>query len=54
MLLKFKLQLSDNILIIPPQGYLSFMSLQQQSKFIITDSGSIQENLPSLVFLALQ
>ena len=43
MLLKFKLQLSDNILIIPPQGYLSFMSLQQQSKFIITDSGGVQE-----------
>jgi UDP-N-acetylglucosamine 2-epimerase (non-hydrolysing) len=33
----------DNILILPPLGYLEFLILMQKSKFIVTDSGGIQE-----------
>ncbi len=42
-LYEFKIEISDNIFIIPPQGYLQFMGLQQESKIIITDSGGVQE-----------
>ncbi len=34
---------SNNIQVIPPQGYLDFLVLMKNSKFIITDSGGIQE-----------
>ena len=33
----------DNLEIINPLGYIDFMCLQKNSKFIITDSGGIQE-----------
>lgn len=34
---------AENIQIIPPVGYLDFLILMKNSKFIITDSGGIQE-----------
>jgi UDP-N-acetylglucosamine 2-epimerase (non-hydrolysing) len=33
----------DNLLILPPLGYLDFLVLMRKSKFIVTDSGGIQE-----------
>lgn len=37
-----------NIHLIPPQDYLSFVYLMTQSHIILTDSGGIQEEAPSL------
>jgi UDP-N-acetylglucosamine 2-epimerase len=37
-----------NIHLIPPQDYLSFVYLMTQSYIILTDSGGIQEEAPSL------
>lgn len=37
-----------NIHLIPPQDYMSFLYLMNKSYFIITDSGGIQEEAPSL------
>ncbi|ARF08664.1 UDP-N-acetylglucosamine 2-epimerase [Catovirus CTV1] len=39
----YNLDIVDNIILIDPQGYLDFTCLQYYSKFIITDSGGIQE-----------
>ena len=36
-----------NFQIIPPQGYLDFLSLMKNCKFIVTDSGGIQEECTS-------
>ena len=36
-----------NIQILPPQGYLDFLSLMKNCKFIVTDSGGIQEEATS-------
>jgi UDP-N-acetylglucosamine 2-epimerase (non-hydrolysing) len=33
----------DNVLILPPLGYLDFLLLMRESKLIITDSGGVQE-----------
>jgi len=33
----------DNLLLIEPVGYYDFMKLQMEAKFILTDSGGIQE-----------
>ncbi len=43
----------DDISFIKPQGYIDFMSFQKHAKFIITDSGGVQEessyfNVPCL------
>ncbi len=43
----------DDISFIEPQGYIDFMSFQKHAKFIITDSGGVQEessyfNVPCL------
>ncbi|MCI4648420.1 UDP-N-acetylglucosamine 2-epimerase (non-hydrolyzing) [Phaeodactylibacter sp.] len=43
----------DNLLLLPPQGYLHFLSLMDKAKAVITDSGSVQEettflNVPCL------
>ena len=50
MLKKFdlykKIQIK-NIQILPPQGYLDFLSLMKNCKFIVTDSGGIQEEATS-------
>jgi len=36
------------ILLTPPLGYLDFVQLMQRALFIVTDSGGIQEEAPSL------
>ena len=38
-----KLEAMQNVLILPPTGYLDFLILMKNSKIIITDSGGIQE-----------
>jgi UDP-N-acetylglucosamine 2-epimerase (non-hydrolysing) len=38
----------DNVFLLPPLDYLSFVSLLDRSKFIMTDSGGIQEEAPTL------
>ncbi|MCJ8311391.1 MAG: UDP-N-acetylglucosamine 2-epimerase (non-hydrolyzing) [Saccharospirillaceae bacterium] len=38
----------DNVFLIEPQDYLPFVYLMQQSYLILTDSGGIQEEAPSL------
>jgi UDP-N-acetylglucosamine 2-epimerase (non-hydrolysing) len=50
MLKKFSLYKkieTKNVQIIPPQGYLDFLSLMKNCKFIVTDSGGIQEESTS-------
>jgi len=38
---------AKNIQIVPPQGYLDFLVLMKNCKFIVTDSGGIQEEATS-------
>lgn len=38
----------NNIALIPPQSYLEFINLMKHSYIILTDSGGIQEEAPSL------
>ena len=38
-----KIEKLENLLILPPLGYLDFLILMRESKLIITDSGGIQE-----------
>ena len=38
----------ENIFLIPPLDYLPFVYLMEKSKIIITDSGGVQEEAPSL------
>lgn len=38
----------DNVYLIPPQSYLEFINLMKNSYLILTDSGGIQEEAPSL------
>ena len=38
----------DNVILIEPQDYLPFVYLMMRSHFILTDSGGIQEEAPSL------
>ena len=38
----------DNIFLISPQKYLSFIYLMDRADIILTDSGGIQEEAPSL------
>lgn len=38
----------DNIFLIPPQDYLPFIYLMNRSYLILTDSGGVQEEAPSL------
>lgn len=50
----FTIKLSENIILTPPLGYKDFIGLLSNSKFVITDSGGIQEesavlNIPCLV-----
>lgn len=37
-----------NIFLIPPQDYSAFISLMKNSRLILTDSGGVQEEAPSL------
>jgi len=39
---------SENIFLIPPQSYLEFVWLMNASYLIMTDSGGIQEEAPTL------
>lgn len=43
MIEKFKINLSNNFLLIEPVGYLDMLQLQNESFLIITDSGGLQE-----------
>lgn len=38
----------DNIHLIPPQGYRAFVALMAHATLILTDSGGVQEEAPSL------
>ena len=38
----------DNIYILPPQNYLTFVKIMYKSDLIISDSGGIQEEAPSI------
>lgn len=38
----------DSLHLIPPQDYLPFVYLMQRSRLVITDSGGVQEEAPSL------
>ncbi len=38
----------DNIHLIPPQGYRVFVALMANARLILTDSGGVQEEAPSL------
>ena len=38
----------DNVCLLPPLDYLSFVKLLKLSKLVLTDSGGIQEEAPSL------
>ena len=42
-----KIESAANIQIIPPQGYLDFLVLMKNSRFVVTDSGGIQEEVTS-------
>lgn len=41
--LLYRLQNSNDILIIPPVGFLDIISLQKKAKLIVTDSGGLQK-----------
>jgi len=48
------LKINDNVIIIEPQGYLEFTSLLINSKFVMSDSGTVQEeaviyNIPCVI-----
>lgn len=38
----------DNVFLLEPLSYLSFVALLDRSKFVLTDSGGIQEEAPTL------
>ncbi len=40
---KLKINLSKNIIFIKPLGFIEFACLEKNSKFLITDSGTVQE-----------
>jgi len=42
-----KLSSSKNIKLLPPVGYFDFLKLMKECKFILTDSGGIQEEVTS-------
>jgi UDP-N-acetylglucosamine 2-epimerase (non-hydrolysing) len=41
--LEDKLKSMDNLLLLPPQGYLDFLALTDKARFVLTDSGGLQE-----------
>jgi len=45
---KSRLKNIKNVLLIPPLGYHDFIRLMHRAYFILTDSGGIQEEAPSL------
>ena len=47
--LKKTVKKSENIVLLPPTGYLDMLALMKRAEFIITDSGGIQEEATSPV-----
>tara|TARA_R110002124_G_scaffold5330_8_gene33423 strand:- start:3560 stop:4699 length:1140 start_codon:yes stop_codon:yes gene_type:complete len=43
-----RLGVQDRVLLIPPQDYLPFVHLMRRADIILTDSGGVQEEAPSL------
>jgi len=43
-----QLKQHDNIILIPPQDYSSFVAMMDHASIILTDSGGVQEEAPSL------
>ncbi len=48
------MEIEDNIILTDPLGYIDFMTFIANSKFVMTDSGGIQEesgvlNVPCLI-----
>jgi UDP-N-acetylglucosamine 2-epimerase (non-hydrolysing) len=41
--LKIQIENMNNLILLKPLGYLDFLKLQEKAKFVITDSGGIQE-----------
>jgi len=41
--LQEKVEKMENLILMPPVGYYDFMKLQMNARFILTDSGGIQE-----------
>jgi UDP-N-acetylglucosamine 2-epimerase (non-hydrolysing) len=41
--LEEKLKSMDNLLLLPPLGYLDFLALTEKAQFVLTDSGGLQE-----------
>jgi UDP-N-acetylglucosamine 2-epimerase (non-hydrolysing) len=48
MLTHFNLNLSDNIKVIEPLGYIDFINAMINSEFVISDSGGVQEECAGL------
>jgi len=46
--LKNKIENIKNLIVTDPLGYIDFVKLMKNSRFIMTDSGGIQEEAPSL------
>lgn len=40
---KLNVEINDNIILTGPMGYLDFLNIMKNSKFVFTDSGGIQE-----------
>jgi UDP-N-acetylglucosamine 2-epimerase (non-hydrolysing) len=38
----------DNVRLVPPQGYRTFVALMARCRLVLTDSGGVQEEAPSL------
>jgi UDP-N-acetylglucosamine 2-epimerase (non-hydrolysing) len=43
-----RLDAMDEVILLPPQGYLDFLALTSQAKVVITDSGGLQEESTAL------
>ena len=43
-----ELESIDKLMLLEPLGYLDFISLMSQSKFVLTDSGGLQEETTAL------
>ena len=50
---KLKINLSKNIIFIKPLGFIEFACLEKNSKFLITDSGTVQEEASILSKICL-
>ncbi len=40
---KFQVEIPEKVIVIEPQGYYAFLRLIKEAKFIVTDSGGVQE-----------